>query len=381
MSRRSPLARLLPLMLALGLAACSSINKRLEGDKVDYRSSGTKTVTLEVPPDLTQLSRDSRYLPADGSVSASTLQQARTGTAVTPSAAVAPAVVGGTRLERAGAQRWLTTRQSPEQLWPQLQAFWENRGFQLEIEQRDTGLMETNWVEDRAKIPQDFIRRALGSLIDSVYDTGERDRFRTRIERAADGGSEIYISHRGMVEVYTNERKDSTVWQPRPADPNLEALMLSRLMAQLGGREEAAKTADGSDIAAATADAAPRARLVGSAPSTRLQVDDGFDRAWRRIGLALDRSGFTVEDRDRAQGLYFVRYVEPTPRNKDEPGFLGRLFSFGGKDAVPDGLARYRIAVQGQQDSTLVTVLNQQGAPETGDTARRILELLVADLR
>lgn len=380
MSRRSHLARLLPLVLALGLAACSSINKRLEGDKVDYKSSGAKTVTLEVPPDLTQLSRDSRYQPADGSVSASTLQQARSSKVGTAAATVAPATVGAVSIERAGAQRWLTTKQSPEQLWPQLQAFWENRGFQIELEQRDTGLMETNWVENRAKLPQDFIRSTIGKVFDNVYDTGERDRFRTRIERAPDGGSEIYISHRGMVEVYTSERKDNTVWQPRPADPDLEALMLSRLMAQLGGREELAKTADGSEVAAATANSAPRARLVGSAPASSLQVDDGFDRAWRRVGLALDRSGFTVEDRDRAQGLYFVRYVEPTPRNQEEPGFFSRLLGLGGKDKPAD-LARYRIAVKGQQDSTLVTVLNNQGTPETGDTARRILELLVADLR
>lgn len=380
MSRRSTLVRLLPLIAALGLAACSSINKALEGDKVDYRSGGGKTVSLEVPPDLSQLSRDSRYQTSAGAISASALQQ-QPGAAAAPGAAasaVAPAAVGDVRLERAGSQRWIATKQTPEQLWPQLQAFWQERGFQLEVEQRDTGLMETNWVENRANLPQDIIRRTLGRVIESLYDTGERDRFRTRIERSADGGSEIYISHRGMVEVYTSDRNENTAWQPRPADADLEALMLSRLMTKLGVPEQRAQAAASANPAAAPA--APRARLVGGAPGGGLQVDDGFDRAWRRVGLALDRSGFTVEDRDRAQGLYFVRYVAPTQVGKKEPGLFGRLFG-SDDNATPSSLERYRIAVRGQAESTLVTVLNSQGAPANGDAARRILELLVADLK
>ncbi len=383
-SRRFLFARLLPLALATSLGACSSINNALVGDKVDYRSGGAKTVSLEVPPDLSQLAKDSRYQPSGGSISASALQQP--GVAAAPAAAasasVAPAVFGDVRLERAGTQRWVATQQSPDQLWPQLQAFWQERGFQLDVEQRDSGLMETNWVENRAKLPQDFVRRTIGRLIDSVYDTGERDRFRTRIERRSDGGSEVYISHRGMVEVYNTERKDTTAWQPRPSDPDLEALMLSRLMVKLGAKEEQAKAAvaAGTTTAAAGTPTLERARLLGGTAGSGLQVDDGFDRAWRRVGLALDRSGFTVEDRDRAQGLYFVRYVDPKQAVKSEPGFFGRLFG-SDKDKSASTLERYRIAVKGQADSTLVTVLNNQGAPETGATAQRILELLVADLR
>lgn len=385
---RLPLpSRLLVLTLAAGLASCSTVNNALQGDKVDYKSSASKSVSLEVPPDLTQLARDSRYQPTGGTISASTLQQAAPAGAAAATAApgavtVAPAVVGDVKLERAGSQRWLVTKQTPEQLWPQLQAFWAERGFQLDVEQKDTGLMETNWNENRAKLPQDFIRNTIGKVFESIYDTGERDRFRTRIERSTDGGTEIYISHRGMVEVYTNERKDNTVWQPRPADPELEAVMLSRLMQKLGAKEEQAKAAAAvaaQPTAAAAPAPAPRARLLAGGPGAGLQVDDGFDRAWRRVGLALDRSGFTVEDRDRTQGLYFVRYVDPAKAGKEEPGFFSKLF--GAKEDPQGGLARYRIALKTQADSTVVTVLNNQGASETGDAAKRILDLLVTDLK
>ncbi|MET0209188.1 MAG: outer membrane protein assembly factor BamC [Burkholderiaceae bacterium] len=381
---------------AFGLGACSSINNTLQGDKVDYKTSASKSVSLEVPPDLTQLSRDSRYQPTGGSISAAALQTpaapgvmtaavpgAPAASAATP---VAPATYGDVQLVRAGAQRWITTKQTPEQLWPQLQTFWAERGFALDVEQKEVGVMETNWNENRAKLPQDFIRNTIGKVLDSLYDTSERDRFRTRIERGADGGSEIYISHRGMVEVYTDERKGSTSWQPRPSDPELEAIMLSRLMLKLGAKEEQAKAAEAAATVAAAAPtavtpAAARARMLNTDQGAGLQVDDGFDRAWRRVGLALDRGGFTVEDRDRAQGLYFVRYVEPGSEDAKEPNFLSRLFSSGKDKDKANALARYRIALKSQADTTTVTVLNNQGATETGPAAKRILERLVTDLR
>ncbi len=115
-------------------------------------------------------------------------------------------------------------------------------------------------------------------------------------------------------------------------------------------------------------------------PAPTLQVDDGFDRAWRRVGLALDRTGFTVEDRDRAQGLYYVRYVDPNQAGKGEPGFLSRLFSFGRKDEK-GGPMKYRVSIKGEGDHSVVRVLDAQGQPETGDAGQRIAKLLLEDLK
>ena len=125
---------------------------------------------------------------------------------------------------------------------------------------------------------------------------------------------------------------------------------------------------------------AGRGGLLAGRPAATLQVDEGFDRAWRRVGLALDRSSFTVEDRDRGQGVYFVRYVDPRQSGRDEPGFFSKLFSFGKKDAA-SGLARYRVAVKSEGERSTVSVQNAQGAPEDGDAGRRIVALLLEDLR
>ena len=363
------------------LAGCSAINDTLAGDKVDYKStSTTRTTPLEVPPDLTQLTRESRYQQPNGTVSASTFQTA-TAAAAAASAPVATAVIapqemGAFRIERLGNDRWLSTTLAPEQIFPQVKTFWKDNGFNLVQDRPEAGILETDWAENRAKLPQDFLRSAIGKVLDSAYSTGELDKFTTRVERTATG-SDIFITHRGMAEVYVGQRNDSTVWQPRPGDPQLEAAFLARLMVKLGAKEEQARV---TVAAAATTPSAPaRARLVEGQPTPTLQLDDTFDRAWRRVGIALDRSGFTVEDRDRGQGLYFVRYVDPASAGREEPSFFSKMFSR--KKTDPATLAKYRVKVNGEGTTTTVAVLDSQGKAETGEAGKRIVNLLLEDLR
>ncbi len=359
--------RLSALALAALLAAGCSV---LEEDRIDYRSA-RPAATLEVPPDLTQLQRDSRFVAPGAAVTAAGFQAAQPGVAAVPTAAVQ---VGDVRIERAGDQRWLVVNRPPEQLWSPIRDFWQENGFFLTLDQQQLGLMETDWAENRAQIPQDIIRATLGRLFDTLYSTGERDRFRTRLERRADGGTEIFISHRGMIELF-NERRDGTLWQPRPTNHELEAEFLRRLMVQLGVTQEQAQAL----VAAATpAQALARVATVNNLPV--LQLDEGFDRAWRRVGLALDRTGFTVEDRDRAQGLYFVRYVAPDATvQRAEPGFLGRIF--GGARAEAAAPERYRIVVRSADNRSTVSVLDQAGQPAPAAVAQRIVQVLAEDLR
>lgn len=368
------------------VSGCSTIDGFLSGDKIDYRtaSSGGKTTGLEVPPDLTQLTRDSRYQQTQGGVVSAAAFQSSTATTAVAAAVAAPSpiatqAVADMRIERLGNERWLRTGLAPEQLWPQLQAFWKERGFVIVQDTPAAGVMETDWAENRGKLPLDFVRSSIGRVFDAAYSTGELDKFRTRVERTT-AGTEVYITHRGMIEVYRGERKESTVWQPRLPDPQLEGELLSRLMLKLGATETVAQAAVASPTSPTAATA--RARIVTGQPAATLQVDDNFDRAWRRVGVALDRSGFTVEDRDRTQGVYFVRYVDPRFAGRDEPGLLSKLFGFFGKpDDSTGGPARYRVTVKGEGDRSTVTVLTGAGAPENGDAGKRITTLLLDDLK
>jgi len=358
---------------ALGLlqAGCSSLDMDT-GDKVNYRSTATKSKPLEVPPDLTQLARDSRYQAQGGVVSASTA-----GAAPVAAVAGAPTVAlnaqGAMRIERQGQQRWLVVDETPEKLWPQLRAFWEQRGFTIAVEDAKAGVLETTWAENRAKLPVDAVRNTIGRLLGNLYDTGERDQFRMRVERTATG-SEIYIAHRGAEEVYINERKENTTWRGRPSDPQLEAEMLARLMLSLGAKEEPGRPL----VASVSAATEPPARARAVAGSAALEVDEPFDRAWRRVGLALDRGGFTVEDRDRNLGVYYVRYVDPKSVGKEEPGFWARLMGDGSN---PLAAVRYRIAVKGNGDKSVVAVLTSAGAADVGENGQRIATALVTELR
>ncbi len=373
------------------LTGCGMIGSVVGNDKVDYRSA-KKASTLDVPPDLTQLQKDNRYSLPDSNNGVATASgynasKAAQSGALTQGAVIVPGqpaagsvaqtTLSDIKVERDGNQRWLVIKQTPEQLWPQLKSFWEDSGFTLSQELSSAGIMETEWNENRAKIPQDFIRNTIGKVFDSVYSSGERDKFRTRIERRADGSSEIYISHRGVQEVTVGAEKESTKWMARPNDPGLEAEFLARLMNKLGNGGEQLSQAKG---AVDSAIVQPQhASLVGAGADRAVQVDEGFDRAWRRVGLALDRAGFTVEDRDRTQGIYFVRYINDTAESK---GFFSKLFSWGSSDEAEKEAQRYRISVKAAEgNASVVKVLSNAGAAETSPVGDKILTLLHEQLK
>jgi outer membrane protein assembly factor BamC len=286
-------------------------------------------------------------------------------------AATAAKQVNDVRIERDGKQRWLVVNRSADAVWPIVQEFWKENGFIYVIEQQQLGLLETEWAENRAKIPQDFVRRTLGKVLDGLYSSSERDKFRTRIERNNTGGVDIFVTHRGMSEEYKDQSKTSTIWVPRPSSPELEAEFLSRLMVKLGVSADQAKAGITQQEIAAS-----KTSLVNKSDATALNIPDSFDVAWRRVGLALDRTGFTVEDRDRAQGVYFVRYVDTAA--KEEKGFFSKMFSKSSPEAGP---VKYRIAVRKTDTATEVTVQDATGKTENSPVAQRILKLLADDLR
>jgi outer membrane protein assembly factor BamC len=366
MRQRATSLRVAGLCAALGLlSACSTT---FDSEKVNYKSSASvKPVTLDVPPDLSQLARETRYAVPGGSVSATSLEA----TQKTQGSMVSPNTVGDVKMERSGAQRWLSVQRPADKVWPLVKDFWIENGFTYTLEQQNLGMLETEWAENRAKLPQDFIRKALGKVIDALYSTGERDKFKTRIESLNDNQTEIFISHRGMVEVYNNSDKTSTTWQPRPSDSALENEFLRRLMIRLGSSVEQANKALANEVVQ------PLAVLTTAAGKPLIELSASFDVAWRRVGVALDRTGFTVEDRDRRQGLYFVRYVDK-PDEKKDSGFFSRLFSSSATAATP---VRYRVRLSDAGNSTRISVLNAAGEEDSSPVAQRIAQLLVDDLK
>ncbi|MBB5019257.1 outer membrane protein assembly factor BamC [Chitinivorax tropicus] len=363
------------LTAACLIAACST---PIENKKIDYRnpnSESNSSRSLEVPPDLTSIQSDTTYsIPqatSNGGGAASAAPQAVGSKNVLPDTPDA-------KIERQGNQRWLVVNRPADVVWREVQDFWKKQGFTIAAENPATGILETDWQENRAKLPQDLIRKTIGRVLDGLYSTGERDKFRTRLEKGAKPGTtEIYISHRGMVEVFENAAKDRTIWQPRAADSELETEMLALLQQRFAPTPVADKAmADSTKtITPATTDTSTKsanATLVAD----NLVVLDNFDRAWRRIGLALDRSGFTVVDRDRLRGVYYIRYADPDAKRSDG-GWFSSMFSGDKSNQAED----YRLEVTEAGNKTAIRVLDKNNKEDRSETAKRILQLLFDQLK
>jgi len=364
---------------ALVLAGCAAIFD----PQVDYKATG-KARPLDLPPDLAAPAKDERFtvpdVPSKGSATyseyAATKVVTTDGRVVIAESTVLPPVGDKLRIDRAGSERWLVIPGTPDQVWPKLKEFWEKSGYALEREAPELGIMETDWREDRAKVADGMMRDAIARAFSFFYSTPEREKYRTRLERGEGGTTEVYISHRGLYEVYVTEGRDQTRWQPRPSDTGLEAEMLRRFMVFLGAEEKRAAA-----IVASGGQPTERARLTTDGGATSLDVADRFDRAWRRVGLALDRGGFTVEDRNRAQGLFFVRYVDTDAAKKDGEGLFSWLAFWKSKPAEVKVPNQFRILVKEEGTRSRVQVLSSDGALDTSPTAKKILGLLQDQLK
>lgn len=364
-------ASIATVALALALSGCESMNLT---KRIDYKSTSTGPA-LELPPDLTTPRYDDRFSVSTASGLAA--QQASGKSREAEFLATVP----NARVARAGNERWLVVKVTPEQAWSVARKFWADTGFVLAVEQPALGVMETDWAENRADIPADALRRTLGQFADIFYTTYRRDKYRTRVERGAEQDTvEIYVSHRGMEQVPTTKIDNSSpaafAWALMPPNPDLEAEMLTRLMVRFGSTEPQAIAA------VAQAAAQPdRARIEKGADGVpKLVVDETFDRAWRRVGLALDRTGFTVVDRDRSTGVYYVRYADPDSEiGKKDQGWIAKL-AFWRKDES-EKPEQYRIAVVEASPSSVVTVQDTKGAPDKSPASDRILALLKDQLK
>jgi len=368
--RQPPGAVLLPLVAVLLMSACSTLDMVAPGrKKVDYKKSEI-TKSLEVPPDLSS----STINEAPASLDAATYSEQEEASPEAQGTAVLPAQ-SGIRVERDGNQQWLVVRGTPDQVWPRVKEFWLQEGFLISKEDPRIGVIETGWSENRADIPQGPIRNLLGKVIDSAYSSATRDQYRVRLENGTEQGTtEVYLTHRGMQEVITGGATDSTtVWEPRATDPELEAEMLKRLMIYMGIEEDKAQR-----MLARQPEKRDRAQLVSNDAGVMLVINEGFSRAWRRTGVALDRVGFAVEDRNRSEGTYFVRYSDPLA-SQEKKGVLSKLAFWSSDDK--EAAKQYRIKLLAEGASTNVIVTDDQGVRESTETGKRILSLLEEQLR
>lgn len=387
-------SRFAALVLAGSLVAgCSSPSPT----QVDYRSdSKSKQASLAVPPNLLEETSDQRSLPPlGGQTSLSSLRQVQKA-APSETAVVPP--VAGMHIQRDGTASWLVIDgKTPDQVWPQVRRFWQEQGFLLVVDQRDKHVMETDWNETRPEVNQGLIRNTLSKAMGNSYVAAERNKYRTRLDTAPNGGTYVFVSQKGMREALEGVHNDTSTWQPKPNDPALETEYLKRLMATLaradsrGASQLGEEPAEDADVAKAgkaksdaaaiaaqnaafTAQSSKREQAASSdAATSEVELGEGYDNAWIRVGIALDRSNFTVDDKDRTRGLYYIRYVDPKDLSADKQGFWNQVFH-GKKEKIAK---QYRINVRAlTPNQTRIAVVDDKGDIESTPQARQIMGLL-----
>lgn len=371
-----------PIVVALALismTACSGSKK--EQPKLDYQSQSHRLVKLEVPPDLNNPDQGNLYqLPAgSGAVRASDFNKRRTQAVQQPANAEVLKSVKGVRLERDGNQRWLVVDgKSPREIWPLLKVFWQENGFDIKSEEPGIGQMETEWAENRAKIPQDGLRRLLDKVgLGGIYSTSERDKFIIRIEQSKNGTTDVFFAHKGMKEVYADKNKDTTTWQPAANDPNLEAAFLARFMQYMGVDQQQAENALSQSVAKRSGN--ELARIDGNT----LLVSGDYGRNWRRTALALDRIGLNVLGQNIERHAFLVQQApnESEAVSTKKPGLFGRIFSKGKKVEKPAAYPEIIVFVEPVNGGSRIRLLNKDGSAYNGSDASTLLSHLHTELR
>ncbi len=406
------------VLLAVLVTACESIP--FIDTSSDYKGAG-RSKPLEVPPDLTSVQTSDAYNVPGGSTSYSTYNQSQEGQEVGVEKILPTS--DGVRLEKAGAQRWLVVNAPAEKIWPAVREFWIEQGFAVRVENAQTGVMETEWIEAdaiKAKDEKRNIGEKFDKWMDKLSGLADRRKFRTRLERGEkEGSTEIYMTHRTVSgapddgknrvqtqlgEIDTGYRADTTQKTAEEKDGDLDAELLRRLMVKLGVEEKRAQAIIANPVVE------KRAEVVKEADSSvTLNLNDPFDRGWRRVGLALDRIGFVTEDKDRSTGTFFVRYsdvdidsgpkkkkglldtlafwkdddeIENKSKPKEEKTIVDKLKFWKGDDEKTDLSKQYHIKlVEAEDGVTRVNVVDAEGNRNRSTTANRIISLLYDQLK
>jgi outer membrane protein assembly factor BamC len=352
----------LVITLLINLIACSGTPewKGIYSSESKEKNTGK----LEVPPDLSEPSiSDSLALPniaAGGSTYSAYTNTEYKGDKVTP------ASPKGVKLIRDGINQWLEINTTAEKLWPQLRVFFTQVGFELKREDKKLGVMETNWLENRATLPTNWFSK----LLSRISSTGLRDKYRARLEKTNNPNvTRVFITHQGLKEHAAEDINSIKIWwESRPSDPELEAEMYQRFLIFRDISKDAALKL------VTKIEAKDRARIFEKEDTKMLQVGEGFARTWRRVGIALDRIGLLVEDRNRSDGVYYLRITDDF-RNKvkEEKGWLASLFS-SDKIKLKE---RYLLSVVEEKDNTVISIYETTGAKAD----IRFVKQLLADLK
>ena len=355
------------LMILVLVSGCSWF-----GGKKSSSQGPRDSQSLEVPPELAQPeTSDAMAIPVvtpeqakSGSSRAS--QQPMINTALLPDTT-------GAKIKQEGGIRWAEVDSSPELIWQELHGFFHSLGFEISNEDPKLGILDTGWLSSRAYREVGFWRSLFGELA----VVGLKDRYRVRLERTDNPNvTRMYLSHQGLIEdVYEEVQRDniSRFWRWRPNDPELEAETLKRFLVFRGMDEEQAEQVT------KPKPPAERARIVDVSNGQIVVVNDNCAHVWRHVGVAIDRLGLIVTDRNRSEGLYYLEVSDAfIEKHKEDSSLMKKWF---GDDDEKKPTTTFVMKVAQQEAETWVSLHDKKGQLDNSDLAKKLNELLYQQLR
>ena len=367
---------LITLPMFTGCTSDTVVDDLLAGRQVDYKQSPEDTQKLlQYPPDLIASNSNIK-----GTVSLTQYTIDSIPNLEEKEIAVQNAV--NVVYRRDGATRWVQVDLDANNLWPLLRLFWEDElGFAISRDEPDLGIMETDWLDlRRAATDAPGLRAYLDQFIGLVRDSGERDKFVTRLERNDNGGTDVWVSHRRLIAQFDRTGSFSG-YESGPHDPALEIEMLKRIMLHLGKSSD-----EKSDQI--TLDQTTEINEQIAEVETRenndpyefweadLIVKKPFLESWQLVQIGLNRGDFTIEDRDYQEGAIYIQHSGGPESEgvfeKSTQSFFNRLF--GDKKPV---LRTLKLVLKNEDEVTRVTVEAVEGdAPLSESQISFVLDLL-----
>ncbi|MEE8321148.1 MAG: outer membrane protein assembly factor BamC [Gammaproteobacteria bacterium] len=344
------------LFLLYGCSVLPKLDDVLPDSRSEYKKSETLP-DLEIPPDLTaDTVNESMAIPGEqGATTLSEFEQQRAQRDFDSSSSNFAA------LKDYPDEQWLAIQGATTEIWPKLSEFWSAKGYTLDLDDAELGVLETNWLEHAAG------------------DRVVRDKFKIFSEPGGDPGSTVLFISNEREEKITRE-DGSVEWLGLDKSIEQEKNIVGELNLHFYGKDPTASAGAGqttSGSASTVSPASSRARpprkkaemISAGEGKTYLAIPEEYTRAWRHTELALQRAGILIEGSDQEKGLYYVLYFSDE-KSEEKKGLLKKL-KFWGNDE-PEG-KEYHISLTGVGDKTELIVLNTKGDWESGDDATRIL--------
>lgn len=343
MRHHSKIFLALVLVILGGCNVLPSMDDVLPDKRTEYKKSDSLP-ELEVPPDLTsQTINDSMAIPSE-QATLSQMQRQR--------------VAGETPVAAAPDEQWVSVRQPRADLWPGLRAYFEKKGYPVEVDDAELGVLETGW----------------GSSISAERGV-QRLKFRIFSEPGATPEvTVLFISSQRQSQV--KGEGDAAQWVDMEADARADRLVAGELNQLFNGATATAAAAPAAAVpatpAAAPAPKRPAAELSDAGEGRiLLALPDEYSVAWPRTDKALQRGGFFVEGKDEAKGVFQISYFKAP--EQEQKGWLSKMKFW--EDDGSEGQS-FQVSLTGVGKKTEIIVMNEDGEWDSGEDARRILTII-----